>query len=138
MRGSVYYIAADDSTLMSVQVSGTTLLDWVQYSLTNAPFYFQAQQIVVGFDSSQVPRCRVNMLQVEHDAAPVSRHPWSVVRGIAGSGQRIAQRRRALSDLSRHKHRSAARWTVDARHSRQRNHPEGGVHFRGGTACRIV
>jgi hypothetical protein len=62
----MYYIPAEDSTLMSVQVSGKALLDWVQYSLSNAPFYFQTQHIVVGFDSSQVSRCRINMLQVEH------------------------------------------------------------------------
>jgi hypothetical protein len=49
---------------MAVEVTGKALLDWLQYSLSNVPFYFQTQQIVLGFDGNQVPRCRINMLEV--------------------------------------------------------------------------
>jgi hypothetical protein len=54
----------EDTTLMAVEVTGKALLDWLQYSLSNVPFYFQTQQIVLGFDGNQVPRCRINMLEV--------------------------------------------------------------------------
>ena len=64
---------------MAVEVTGKALLDWLQYSLSNVPFYFQTQQIVLGFDGNQVPRCRINMLEVGKTLLPVVVERWSGV-----------------------------------------------------------